>query len=328
MNRIMWVALTAVLLCANVPAQPASTNPAQAYPTRPVRFIAPFPPGGAVDVVTRILGQGLTEVWGQQVVVDNRSGAGGTVGTDVAAKALADGYTIFSGGIATHGIGPALYKKLAYDAVRDFTPVSMVGTTPNVLVVNLAVPVKSVQEFIAYAKAAPGKLNYGSPGIGTSPQLTMELFKTMTGLDMVHIPYKGNALALGELIGGQLPVMFDNLPGQMAMIRAARVRPLAVSSLKRHPNLPDVPTVAESGVPGFEVTVWYAVFVPGKPPREVLQQLTEATSKAVSAPGTQRRLAEQGVDPASSTPAQLAAFVQAEIKKWSKVVKDANIPVQ
>ena len=320
MKRYALVLPAVMLLGANVLAQP--------YPARPVRFIAPFPPGGAVDVVTRIIGQGLTDVWGQQVVVDNRSGAGGTVGTEVASKAQPDGYTIFSGGIATQGISPVLYRKLGYDPVRDFTPISMVGTTPNVLVVNLAVPAKTVQEFITYAKAAPGKLNYGSPGIGTSPQLTMELFKTMTGLDMVHIPYKGNALALGELIGGQLPVMFDNLPGQMAMIRAARVRPLAVSSLKRHPNLPDVPTVAESGVPGFEVTVWYAVFVPGKPPSDVMARLVEATTKAVNAPNTQRRLIEQGVDPGSSTPAQLAAFVQAEIAKWSKVVKDANIPVQ
>ena len=301
---------------------------AQTYPARPVRFISPFPPGGAVDVVTRIVAAGLTEVWRQQVVVDNRSGAGGTIGAEVASKALPDGYTIFSGGIATHGIAPVLYRKLGYDPVRDFTPISMIGTTPNILVVNPAVPVRTVAEFVAYAKAAPGKLNYGSPGIGTSPQLTMELFKTMTGIDMVHIPYKGNALALADLLGGQLPVMFDNLPGQMAMIRAGRVRVLGVSSAQRHPSLPDVPTLAETGIPGFEVTVWYAVFAAGAPPRDIVARLTEATTKAVQSPDTQRRLIDQGVDPGSSSPEQLAALVRSELTKWAKVVKDAGIVVQ
>ena len=301
---------------------------AQTYPTRPVRFIAPFPPGGAVDVITRIVAAGLTEVLGQPVVVDNRSGAGGTIGADAASKAPPDGYTLLSGGIATHGIAPVLYSKLGYDAQRDFAPISIIGTTPNVLVVNPSVPVRTVAEFIAYAKAAPGKLNYGSPGVGTSPQLTMELFRTMTGIDMVHIPYKGNAPALADLLGGQLPVMFDNLPGVMAMIRAARVRVLGVSSATRHPSLPDIPTIAESGIAGFEVTVWYAVFAAGTPPKDVLARLTEATTRVIDSPDTRRRLVEQGVDPGSSSPEQLAAFVRSELAKWAKVVKDAGIPVQ
>jgi tripartite-type tricarboxylate transporter receptor subunit TctC len=301
---------------------------AQAFPSRPVRFISPFPPGGAVDVVTRIVAAGLSETLGQTVVVENRSGAGGTVGTDAASKAQPDGYTLLSGGIATHGIAPALYSKLGYDALRDFSPLSMIGTTPNILVVNPSLPVRTVAEFIAHAKASPRKLDYGSPGVGTSPQLSMELFKSMTGIDLVHIPYKGNAPALADLLGGQLPVMFDNLPGQMAMIRAGRVRVLGVSSAARHPSIPDVPTIAESGLPGFEVVVWYAVFVAGTPPKDVLARLTEATHRAVNSPDTLRRLAEQGVDPGASSPEQLAARVQSEIAKWSKVVKDAGLPVQ
>ncbi len=301
---------------------------AQTYPSRPVRFIAPFPPGGAVDVVTRIVAAGLSETLGQTVVVENRSGAGGTVGTDAASKAQPDGYTLLSGGIATHGIAPALYSKLGYDAVRDFSPLSMIGTTPNVLVVNPSLPVRTVAEFVAHAKASPRKLDYGSPGVGTSPQLTMELFKSMTGIDMVHIPYKGNAPALADLLGGQLPVMFDNLPGQMAMIRAGRVRVLGVSSAARHPSIPDVPTIAESGLAGFEVVVWYAVFVAGTPPKDVLARLTEAAHRAVNSPDTLRRLAEQGVDPGASSPEHLAARVRSEIAKWSKVVKDAGLPVQ
>src|SRR5262245_140884 len=253
MRTLIAACLLAVSTCAL----------AQTFPSRPVRFIAPFPPGGAVDVITRITATGLQEALGQPVVVENRSGAGGTVGADAAARAPADGYTLFSGGIATHGIAPALYSKLGYDAVRDFSPLSMIGTTPNVLVVNPSFPARTVAEFVAHAKAAPGKINYGSPGVGTSPQLTMELFKHLTGIDLVHIPYKGAAPALADLLAGQFPAMFDNLPGQMAMIRAGRVRVLGVSSSVRHPSIPDVPTLAESGLPGFDVVVWYAVFVVG-----------------------------------------------------------------
>jgi tripartite-type tricarboxylate transporter receptor subunit TctC len=301
---------------------------AQNYPARPIRFISPFPPGGAVDIVTRITAQGLSETLGGPVVVENRGGAGGTIGADAAAKSPPDGYTLLSGGIATHGIGPALYSKLGYDAVRDFSPLSMIGTTPNVLSVNPSFPANTVAELVALAKASPGKLNYGSPGVGTSPQLTMELFKLMTGIDVVHIPYKGNAPALADLLAGQIPMMFDNLPGQMAMIRAGRVRILGLSSATRHPSIPDVPTLQESGLPGFEVVVWYAVFVAGTPPKDVLARLTEASFKAVNLPETQKRLADQGVDPGASTPDELAARVRSELAKWSKVVKDAGLPVQ
>ena len=322
LRNLARLGLAVSLLAASLAA------PAQPYPSRPVRFIAPFPPGGAVDIVTRIVAAALTETLGQPVVVENRSGAGGTVGADAAAKAPPDGYTLLSGGIATHGIAPALYSKLSYDAVRDFSPLSMIGTTPNVLVVNPSFPARTVAEFVAQAKAAPGKINYGSPGVGTSPQLTMELFKHMTGIDLVHIPYKGNAPALDDLLAGQIPAMFDNLPGQMAMIRAGRVRILGVSSSARHPSIPDVPTLAESGLPGFDVVVWYAVFVAGTPPKDTLARLVEATFKAVNSPDTLRRLSEQGVDPGASSPEQLAERVRSELAKWAKVVKDAGLPLQ
>lgn len=318
MRSLIAACLLAVSTCAL----------AQAFPSRPVRFISPFPPGGAVDVITRITATGLQEALGQPVVVENRSGAGGTVGADVAARAPADGYTLFSGGIATHGIAPALYSKLGYDAVRDFSPLSMIGTTPNVLIVNPSVEARSVSEFIALAKAAQRKLDYGSPGIGTSPQLSMELFKLMSGIELVHIPYKGNAPALADLLGGQLPVMFDNLPGAIGQIKAGRVRALGVTSVARHPSLPDVPTIAESGLPGFEVVVWYAVFAAGTPPPDVLARLTAAANRAVNSPEVQKKLSETGVDPGASSPADLAMRVRTEMAKWAKVVKDAGLPVQ
>jgi len=318
MRTLIAACLLAVSACAL----------AQAFPSRPVRFISPFPPGGAVDVITRITATGLQEALGQPVVVENRSGAGGTVGADAAARAPADGYTLFSGGIATHGIAPALYSKLGYDAVRDFSPLSMIGTTPNVLIVNPSVQARSVGEFIALAKAAQRKLDYGSPGIGTSPQLSMELFKLMSGIELVHIPYKGNAPAIADLLGGQLPVMFDNLPGAMGHIKAGRVRVLGVSSVVRHPSLPDVPTIAESGLPGFEVVVWYAVFAAGTPPPQVLASLTAAANRAVSSPEVQKKLSDAGVDPGASSPDDLAMRVRTEMAKWAKVVKDAGLPVQ
>ena len=301
---------------------------AQAFPSRPVRFISPFPPGGGVDVITRITATGLQEALGQPVVVENRSGAGGTVGAEAAARAPADGYTLFSGGIATHGIAPALYSKLGYDAVRDFAPLSMIGTTPNVLIVNLSVEARSVGELIALAKRAPRKLDYGSPGIGTSPQLSMELFRLMSGIELVHIPYKGNGPALADLLGGQLPLMFDNLPGAIGQIKAGRVRALGVTSATRHPSLPDVPTIAESGLPGFDVVVWYAVFAAGTPPPDVLARLIAAANRAVNSPDVQKKLAEAGVDAGASSPAELAARVRTEMAKWAKVVKDAGLPVQ
>jgi tripartite-type tricarboxylate transporter receptor subunit TctC len=301
---------------------------AQHFPSRPIRYIAPFPPGGGVDVVTRIVAAGLSETLGQQIVVDNRGGAGGTIGAEIAARATPDGYTIVTGGIASHGISPAMYAKLGYDALRDFAPVSMIGTTPNVLVVHPSVPAKTVAEFVAHMKANPGRINYGSPGVGTSPHLSMELFKQMTGIDMVHIAYKGSGPAIADLLGGQILTMLDNLTAQMAMIRAGRVRALAVSTRTRTAALPDVPTIAQSGVPGFDVTVWYAVFAPAGVPPAVLARLVDGTTRAVNSAEVRRRLGEQGADAMASTPAELLAFTKTEIEKWTRVVRDAKVPRQ
>lgn len=314
--------------CAALLVAAITSAAAQHFPSRPIRYISPFPPGGGVDVVTRIVAAGLSETLAQQIVVDNRSGAGGTIGAEIAARATPDGYTIVTGGIASHGISPAMYTKLGYDAIRDFAPVSMIGTTPNVLVVHPAIPAKTVSEFIAHMKANPGRINYGSPGVGTSPHLSMELFKMMTGTDMVHVAYKGSGPAITDLLGGQILTMLDNLPGQMAMIRAGRVRAIAVSTRTRNAALPDVPTIAQSGVPGFDVTVWYAVFAPAGVPPAVLARLVDGTTRAVNNADVRRRLGEQGADAAASTPAELLAFTKAEIEKWTRVVREAKVPRQ
>ena len=298
------------------------------YPSRPIRQIVPFPPGGGVDIVTRIVGAKWQEFLGQPIVVENKPGAGGTLGAAEAARAAGDGYTLFSCGVASHGVSPALYNKLGYDAVKDFAPVSVVGKTPNVLVVHPSVPARTLAEFIAYAKASPGKYNYASPGYGTSPQMTMELFKLTAGLDLVHVPYKGGAPALAGVMGAEVTGMFGNLPEQLAAIKGGKTRALAVSTLQRNPQLPDVPTVAESGFPGFEVTVWYAVCAPSATPKPVLAKLHATLLKALALPEMKARLAESSIDVTPTSQEEMAAFIRTEIDKWTRVVRDANIPKQ
>lgn len=313
---------------AEVSAQAAYTGSGQAYPNRPVRIIVPFPPGGGVDIVNRIVASRLSDVLGQQIVIENRSGAAGNIGADIAAKSTPDGYTLFACGVASHGVSPAIYKKLPFDAVKDFAPISMIGTTPNVLVVHPSVPVKTVAEFIAHAKAGAGNIPYASPGIGTSPHMTMELFKLATKVDLVHVAYKGGAPALQDVMGGHVVGMFGNLPEQLAAIKAGRTRALAVSSLKRHPALPDVPTVAESGIPGFEVTAWYASCVPAAVPKPILEKLYAALVKTINMPEIRDRLVQNTIDAAPSTREELAAFIKAEIAKWRKVAQSAGISVE
>ncbi len=298
------------------------------YPNRPIRQIVPFPPGGGVDIVTRIVGAKWQEFLGQPIVVENKPGAGGTLGAAEAARAAGDGYTLFSCGVASHGVSPALYNKLGYDAVKDFAPISVVGKTPNVLVVHPSVPARTLAEFIAYAKASPGKYNYASPGYGTSPQMTMELFKLTAGLDLVHVPYKGGAPALAGVMGAEVTGMFGNLPEQLAAIKGGKTRALAVSTLQRNPQLPDVPTVAESGFPGFEVTVWYAVCAPSATPKPVLAKLHATLIKALALPEMKARLAESSIEVTPTSQEEMAAFIRAEIDKWTRVVRDANIPKQ
>ena len=300
---------------------------AQPYPTKPVRLLVGFAPGGGVDITARIVAQKMSEMWGQAMVVDNRSGAGGTIGTDIAAKATADGYTLLLCGIWSHGVAPSLYKKLNYDHVKDFAPVSMIGTTPNVLVVNPNVPVKSVSEFIAYTKANNGKIIIASPGTGSSPHMTMELFRLTTGINFVHVPYKGAGPALVDLLGGHIQSMFDNMSSQMAQMKSGRTRAVAVTSPKRSPHLPDVPTMRESGVP-IDVTVWYGLCAPAATPQPVLAKLNSDLVKVLASQDTQRRLSEHGIDAGASTPEQFAAFIKAETQTWARVVKEAGVPQQ
>ena len=298
---------------------------AQAFPNRPLRIINPFPPGGGVDITNRIVATKLTEVLGQQVVVENRAGAGGNVGAAIAAKSTPDGYTMFACGVASHGVSPAIYKKLPFDAEKDLPPISMIGSTPNVLVVHPAVPAKTMAEYIAWAKAGAGKINYASPGIGTSPHMTMELFKTATGINMIHVAYKGGAPALQEVMGGHVPSMFGNLGEQLGAIKAGKTRALAVSALKRHFSIPDVPTVDESGIAGFQVTSWYATCVPAGVPMAIMNTLNAAVVKSVNSPETRDRLLLNAVTPAPGTREELAAFIKVEIEKWKKVAQSAGI---
>ncbi len=305
----------------------AAAAHSQPYPNKPARLLVGFAPGGGVDVTARIVAAKLTELWGQQLVVDNRAGAGGTIATDIAAKAAPDGYSLLFCGIWSHGVAPSLYKQLPYDHYRDFAPVSMIGTTPNVLVVNPLVPVKSVSEFIAYTKANNGKIAIAHPGAGSSPHMTLELFRLTTGVNVVPVPYKGGAPALVDLLGGHIPAMFDNMSTQLSVIKSGRTRALAVTSPKRTSHLPDVPTMMEAGVQ-LDVTVWYGLCAPAAVPKTVVAKLNADLHKALNASDVQRRLMEQGVDPAPSTPEEFAAFIRVETDKWAKVVKEAGVPKQ
>ena len=297
---------------------------AQDYPSRPLRLIVPTAPGGGTDFTGRLVAAKLSESLGQQVVVENRGGGGGSVGADNAAKSTPDGYTLLLGSIATHAVNPALYKKLPYDHLKDFAPVSLIGTVPNAMVVHPSVPVKSMQEFIAYAKANPGKINYGSSGVGSPPHLSMEVLRSMTGINLVHVPYKGAGPALADLLGGQMQAMCTSLAGLINFIKSGRVRALGVTTAKRNPQLPDVPTIVESGIPGYEVTIWYAVFAPVATPKAIVQKLNTEMVKALNSPEMKERMALQGMDPAPSTPAELTTFVKIETAKWAKAAKDSG----
>ena len=314
------VAIAATLLA---PAQ------AQNYPVRPVRIIVGYPPGGGVDVAARIVAQGLSEVWGtQNAVVDNRPGAAGAIGTELTAAAAPDGYTLMLCQIASHAITPARAKKLPYDHVRDFAFVSMVGTTPNVIVTHPSLAMKNLKDVIAYARKYPGKLNYGSSGVGASPNLSVELLKLMAGINIVHVPYKGAALAMADVISGHLELMTGNLPGPLPQIKAGKVRGLAVTSAERNARVPDVPTVAEQGVPGFNVSSWYGICTQAGVPRPIFDKLRADLLKALDSPETRKRLTDQAIDVKTSTPEQFVEHVRAETARWTKVVREANIPSQ
>jgi tripartite-type tricarboxylate transporter receptor subunit TctC len=296
----------------------------QPYPTKPVRLMVGFAPGGVVDVPARIVAAKLGEIWGTPVVVENRTGAGGSIAADVVAKAPADGYTLLI--CATpHAVNPSFYKKLPYDPIKDFAAISMIGSTPNVLLVHPSAQTTTVGAFIAYAKANPGKVSIGSAGVGTSQHLSMELLKSMTSTDIVHVPYKGGASALADLLGGQLPAIVSGLTTAVTSIKAGKVRALGVTSAKRSPQMPELATIAESGVPGFEVSAWTGLCAPAALPKPLVAKLNADMVKVLSMPDTQRRLVEQGVDVAPTTPEEFSEFLKSEIVKWAKVVKEAGI---
>jgi tripartite-type tricarboxylate transporter receptor subunit TctC len=298
------------------------------YPSRPVRLIVPFPAGGTTDIFARLVGEKLSQSLGQQFVIENRGGAGGNIGTDAVAKAEPDGYTLVMGTVGTHAINPSLYAKMPYDALTDFAPVAYVAGVPNLMVVSpKTVKATNVQEFIAEAKAAPRKLNMASSGNGTSIHLSGELFKQMTGIDMPHVPYRGSGPAVNDLIGGQVDVMFDNLPSSIEQVRAGNLRALAVTSLQRSPAIPDKPTLAEAGLPGFEASSWFALFAPKNTPPAITTKLNQEVRKALENPDLQKRFADLGGEIKPMTPDELMAYVKAEHEKWAKVVKTSGAKV-
>ncbi len=294
---------------------------AQGYPNKPIRLVVTFPPGGAPDTLARIFSE--KSQLGQAVVVDNKPGAGGNIGADFVAKAPADGYTIVMGTVGTHSINGALYAKMPYDMVKDFVPVGHVASAPNLLVVTNDLPVKSVPELIAYMKANPNKLSFGSPGIGTSVHVSGELFKTLTGTSMTHVPYKGRQFAIPDLIGGQIQVMFDNMPSALPMAKEGKIRALAQTTAKRSAAAPDVPTVAET-VPGFEATTWFAVFAPAGTPRDIVAKVNAEMQRVFKLPDVLDKLRILGLEPWISSPDELTRFQATEIIKWAKVVKDSG----
>lgn len=298
---------------------------AQTYPTKSPRLLVGFLAGGGVDITARITASKLSEIWGQTVAVENRPGAGGTIAGAMAAKAPPDGYTFIVCNAGSHGIAASAYKNLPYDPVKDVTAISMIGTTPNVMVVHPSVPATTVKQFIALAKANPGKIVYGSSGVGTTTHLGVELLKITAGINLVHVPYKGGAASGTDLVGGQIQLLITNMPEQLGYIRTKRVRALGVSSATRATQLPDVPTIAEAGVPGYEVTVWYGFCGPANLPRDLLQKVNADAVKAFSHPDTKKLLNEQGIETAPNTPEQFAAFIQAEVSKWAKVVKASGV---
>ncbi|MEK6244993.1 MAG: tripartite tricarboxylate transporter substrate binding protein [Pseudomonadota bacterium] len=302
----------------------AATAWSQAYPSRPITLIVPYPPGGLIDLVARIVQPRLQAELGGSVVIENRSGAGGNVGAEAVVRAAPDGYTLLLGNPSL-GISPHIYPKLSYRPLVDLAYVGQYGTVPNVLVVNPSLPVNSVKELVAYVKKNPGKLNYGSPGYGTSPHMSMEMFKGTTGTFIVHIPFRGAGPATAALLGGDTQLMFDNLPPQVEMIKSGKVRALAVTSLKRTAVFPEVPTLDESGLKGYEVTSYFGLVVPAGTPREIVMRLNQALNRSTSDPKVREQLIGRGATVLQGTPEDFYAYVKAEIEKWGPVVKRAGI---
>jgi tripartite-type tricarboxylate transporter receptor subunit TctC len=318
----LLIALTAIVF------QDPQTSSAQSFPAKPVRYLVPFPAAGSPDIIARLITERFSKMWGQQVVVDNRAGAGGTLGAAIAAKAPPDGYTLFQCNIASSAIAESLYAKMPYDHQRDFTPISLIGKTPNVLVVHPSMPARTVKEFIAYAKANPGKLSYGTSAAGSSQQLAMEYFKLTAKIDVVSVAYKGAPQALTDVIGGQIPVSVQSAPGVLTAIQSARVRALAVMSLTRLSQLPSVPTVHESALPGFESSSWYGLCAPTGTAVPVLDKVHTDLTAVLRMPEIQQRFKDLIIEVAPTSRDEFALFMRAETARWARVIKDAGIAQQ
>jgi tripartite-type tricarboxylate transporter receptor subunit TctC len=322
MNRIVQRAALFVLLALS-----AAVAAAQPYPSKPIRLVVPFPAGGTTDILAREVGQRLSLSLGQPVVIDNRPGAAGNIGSELVAKSAPDGYTLLMATVGTHAINPNLYARIPYDHVKDFAPVVLVAGVPNVLEVTTSLPVHSVADLIKLAKEKPGQINFASSGSGTSIHLSGELFKTMAGVDMTHVPYKGSAPAITDLIGGQVQVMFDNLPSSLQQIKAGKLRAIAVTSAQRAPALPDIPTIAESGLPGFEATSWFGIVAPAGTPPTIIARINADVNQWLQSPEAKEKLLAQGAVAAGGSPEQFAAYIHTETEKWARVVKASGAKV-
>ena len=320
-RRIVFslLACVAVLAVADANAQP--------YPNKPIRMIVPFPPGGPIDTMARLAGKFITDSVGQQVVVENRPGAGGVVGSDYVAKAAPDGYTLIMGNAGSHGINAAVYTKLPYDIQKDFAPVSQVAVAPNVMVINPSLPANSVAEFIAYAKANPGKLSYASGGNGSSAHMSMELFKSMSGIDIQHVPYKGSSPALTDVVSGQVVAFIGNMPPTVPLIKAGKLRALAVTTKSRSALMPELPTITEAGLPGFETVAWFGVLAPAGTPPDVVNRLSAEIAKIAKLPDIREKLVAMGAEPVGGTPEEFKAVIDRDIAKWKPLAQKVGIKV-
>lgn len=322
-HRAIRALLAGFAVLPLVAAAPVAAQVAGSFPDKPLRIVVTFTTGGAPDILARILSEKISASWGQPVVVDNKPGAGGNPGADFVAKSAPDGYTVVVGTVGTHSINPALYAKMPYDAVKDFAPVTLLATTPNMLVINNDVPAKNLKDFIALGKKE-GKMTFASSGSGTSIHVSGELFKTMTGIDMVHVPYKGRATAIPDVLGGRVTMMFDNMPSSLQLVREGKLRALGVTSAQRSPAAPEIPTIAEQGLPGFEAVSWFALFAPAGTPKAIVDKWASEVRRVLKLPDVARRLADNGLEPAASSPDELATYQKSELAKWAKVVKDSG----
>ena len=326
-NVLQIVSRVIAALCLALAMPVANAQAPAAYPTKPVKLVVPFPPGGSLDIAGRLIAQKLTEMWGQSVVVENKPGAGGNIGADFVAKSSPDGYTILLGALSTHAVNPSLYKTMPYDAAKDFAPITLIAITPNVLVVNASLPVNSAREFLAYAKANPGKLAFGSGSNGSAGHLAGELFKVETGTDAVHVPFKGGAPATQALLAGDTQFMFDNLANAMAQVKAGKIKALAVTTAQRSSLVPDLPTMAEAGLPGFDISTWYGLFAPAGTPPSIVAKWNADVTKILTSPDVRAKLVADGADPSPDTPEQFKEFIAKELAKYARIVKASGAKV-